>query len=50
VIQLQEITFHRDTVDLYTRIAMAHPEDEERLAEGATVFDGFLEYFKRKKV
>jgi hypothetical protein len=34
---------------LIAGIAMAHPEDEERLAEGSAVFDSLYEYFKRKR-
>jgi len=34
---------------LIAGIAMANPEDEKRLAEGSTVFNGLYEYFKRKR-
>ncbi len=34
---------------LIAGIAMAHPEDEKRLAEGAAVFNSLYEYFKRKR-
>jgi hypothetical protein len=34
---------------LVAGIAMAHREDEERLALGAAVFDGLYEYFRRKR-
>src|SRR5262249_28625708 len=35
---------------LIAGIAMAHREDEERLARGAAVFDDLPEYFRRKRV
>ena len=35
---------------LIAGIAMAHREDEERLARGAAVFDDLHEYFRRKRV
>jgi hypothetical protein len=35
---------------LIAGIAMAHREDEERLARGAPVFDDLYEYFRRKRV
>ena len=34
---------------LIAGIAMAHPEDEKRLAEGVAVFNSLYEYFKRKR-
>ncbi|HKD40907.1 MAG TPA: chromate resistance protein ChrB domain-containing protein [Myxococcaceae bacterium] len=34
---------------LIAGIAMAHPEDEKRLAEGSAVFNSLYEYFKRKR-
>ncbi len=34
---------------LIAGIAMANPEDEERLAEGSAVFNSLYEYFKRKR-
>jgi len=34
---------------LIAGIAMANPDDEQRLAEGSTVFNGLYEYFKRKR-
>ncbi len=34
---------------LIAGIAMAHSEDEKRLAEGSTVFNNLYEYFKRKR-
>ena len=34
---------------LIAGIAMAHPEDEERLAKGSAVFNSLYEYFKRKR-
>jgi hypothetical protein len=35
---------------LIAGIAMAHPDDEQRLAEGSAVFNSLYEYFKRKRV
>jgi hypothetical protein len=35
---------------LIAGIAMAHPEDEQRLAEGSALFNSLHEYFKRKRV
>lgn len=35
---------------LVAGIAMAHPDDEKRLAEGYAVFDALYEYFKRKRL
>jgi hypothetical protein len=34
---------------LIAGIAMAHPEDEKRLAQGSAVFNSLYEYFKRKR-
>jgi hypothetical protein len=34
---------------LVAGIALRHPEDEARLAEGAALFDSLYEYFKRKR-
>jgi hypothetical protein len=34
---------------LIAGIAMAHPEDEKRLAEGSAVFNSLYEYFKKKR-
>ena len=34
---------------LIAGIALRHPEDEARLAEGAAAFDSLYEYFKRKR-
>ncbi len=34
---------------LIAGIAMAHPEDEKRLAEGTAVFNSLYEYFRRKR-
>jgi len=34
---------------LIAGIAMAHKEDEGRMAQGATVFDGLYEFYRRKK-
>jgi hypothetical protein len=34
---------------LIAGIAMSHPEDEKRLAEGSAVFNSLYEYFKRKR-
>jgi hypothetical protein len=34
---------------LINGIAMANEEDEARLAQGSTIFDGLYEYFKRKR-
>jgi hypothetical protein len=33
---------------LIAGLALAHRDDEERLAHGAAVFDGLYEYFRRK--
>ena len=52
-IDLKDSKFGRpDTLGLerlINGIAMANKEDEVRLAQGATIFDGLHEYFKRKR-
>jgi hypothetical protein len=52
-IDLKDEKFGReDTLGLdrlIAGIAMAHPEDEKRLAEGSAVFNSLYEYFKRKR-
>ncbi|HWP59775.1 MAG TPA: chromate resistance protein ChrB domain-containing protein [Candidatus Acidoferrales bacterium] len=52
-IDLKDSKFARDeTVGierLIAGIAMAHKEDETRLARSSVVFDGLYEYFKRKR-
>jgi hypothetical protein len=52
-IDLKDSKFGRpDTVGverLINGIAMANKEDEARFAQGATVFDGLYEYFRKKR-
>jgi hypothetical protein len=51
-IDLKDAKFGRDETTgidrLVAGIAMAHRDDEARLARGAAVFDDLYEYFKRK--
>jgi hypothetical protein len=52
-IDLKDAKFGRDETTgierLIAGIAMAHKDDEARLARGAAVFDDLYEYFKRKR-
>ena len=52
-IDLKDSKFGRPEVQgierLVAGIAMAHREDEERLARGSAVFEDLYEYFRRKK-
>jgi len=52
-IDLKDEKFERPEVigidHLIAGIAMAHRDDEERLARGAVVFDDLYEYFRRKR-
>ena len=52
-IDLKDAKFGRPEVPgidrLVAGIAIAHREDEERLARGSAVFEDLYEYFRRKK-